>query len=45
LGRRVFRKTWAVTRWVVLVLVVGLGIAAVLGFAIAALVTTIENSV
>jgi len=41
---RWLKNSWAVTRWVVLVLVVGIGAAAVIAVALAALFTLAENS-
>lgn len=41
---RWLKNSWAVTRWVVLVLVVGIGAAALIAIALAALFTLAENS-
>jgi hypothetical protein len=44
-GFRFVRRTWALIRWVFLILAVGAGVAAVLAIAVGALVTLLDASV
>jgi hypothetical protein len=40
-----FRRASALTRWIILIVLVGLGTAALIGIGVAALVTLLESSV
>lgn len=44
-GFRFLRRTWALIRWVALILAVGVGIAFIVSIAVGALVTLLDSSV
>lgn len=44
-GFRFLRRTWALIRWVALILIVGAGVAAIIALAAGGLVTLIDSSV